>query len=125
MALHALHCTDFYILFILSLSVSAFLIAEIMCIYLDRNICKHFRVSQCQCWPPALSLSGIGYLGKKMRVDQTIGLIYARIWHPSMTGSQPRHSPPHLAILKHLSGNDRTRNSRISKSHNLREVVYH
>lgn len=41
----------------------------------------------------SLSSPGIGYLGHKMRVCLTIGLVYARIWHPSMTENPPQHTP--------------------------------
>ena len=59
-----------------------------------------------------------------MRVDQTIGLIYARIWHLSMTDSQPRHTPPSRNLKTFIRKLNRTRNSRICKSHSLRKVVY-
>lgn len=66
----------------------------------------------------SLSSPGIGYLGHKMRVCLTIGLVYARIWHPSMTENR-NFSTIHQ---KKVQRNDLLRagitcNSRISKLH--------
>ena len=54
-----------------------------------------YRIPFFEVLATSLSSPGIGYLGHKMRVYLTIGLVYARIWHPSMTDNPPQHTPPH------------------------------
>ena len=52
-----------------------------------------YRIPFFEVLATSLSSPGIGYLGHKMRVYLTIGLVYTRIWHPSMTDNPPQHTP--------------------------------